>query len=76
VKCPACGHPNAGVINSRKPDGGTRAYRRRKCECGHRFTTIEIPEEQYQAAIRTMEAAAKMRAAITLLMGGDGDAGH
>lgn len=37
--CPACGNDKLVVRDSRPQPCGVR--RRRVCECGHRFTTIE-----------------------------------
>ncbi|MCK4548392.1 MAG: transcriptional repressor NrdR [Candidatus Eisenbacteria sp.] len=42
MKCPACGHGEDRVIDSRPVRGGTVVRRRRECEgCGKRFTTYE-----------------------------------
>jgi len=42
--CPKCG-ARSGVIDSRPTsDGGIR--RRRRCRCGHRFTTREVTDDQ------------------------------
>ncbi|MCI2241957.1 transcriptional regulator NrdR [Adlercreutzia faecimuris] len=40
--CPACGHPESKVVDSRPADDGAAIRRRREClSCGHRFTTYE-----------------------------------
>jgi len=40
LKCPFCQRPvRGGVINTRKVPFGVR--RRRECECGERFSTME-----------------------------------
>jgi len=40
MKCPYCGNDKSQVVDSRtKPDGNI--YRRRRCECGIRYTTVE-----------------------------------
>lgn len=44
IKCPACGHTESKVLDSRPADGSIR--RRRECmECQRRFTTYERVEE-------------------------------
>lgn len=40
VLCPACGSAKTDVKDSRPQPGGWR--RRRRCACGHRFTTMEL----------------------------------
>jgi hypothetical protein len=50
--CPKCYAP-AEVLDTRGK------HRRRKClECNHRFSTVEIPAEQYE---RMKEAARRMK---------------
>ena len=45
VRCPACGHAETQVIDSREAEDGESIRRRRKCEkCGERFTTRERSE--------------------------------
>jgi len=42
VRCPACGHVDSKVVDSRQSDDGTTIRRRREClECRQRFTTFE-----------------------------------
>lgn len=42
MRCPACGHPESKVVDSRPSDDGATIRRRREClECKHRFTTYE-----------------------------------
>ncbi|WP_431307165.1 hypothetical protein [Acidithiobacillus acidisediminis] len=42
-----CQHEETKVVESRKKEDG-RVCRRRVCEiCGHRFSTVEIPVEEY-----------------------------
>ena len=44
MKCPACGHPDSKVLDSRPADDSIR--RRREClACQRRFTTYEKVEE-------------------------------
>jgi transcriptional regulator NrdR family protein len=43
IVCPACGSANVGVKDTRPFPGGIR--RRRLCECGTRFSTMEMPVE-------------------------------
>ncbi|NIM04672.1 MAG: transcriptional repressor NrdR [Armatimonadetes bacterium] len=46
MKCPACGHEDSRVADSRVCDDGAAVRRRRECpECGKRFTTYERPGE-------------------------------
>ena len=45
MKCPACGHPENKVLDSRSADEDTTVRRRREClACGYRFTTYEKVE--------------------------------
>lgn len=42
MRCPACGHPESRVADSRPGPEGASIRRRRACEsCDHRFTTWE-----------------------------------
>lgn len=46
MRCPACGHLESKVVDSRPSDDGSVIRRRREClECGRRFTTYERAEE-------------------------------
>lgn len=46
MRCPACGHPNDRVVDSRSVHNGTAIRRRRECEgCSRRFTTYERVDE-------------------------------
>lgn len=45
MKCPYCGQPDTGVIDSREADDQNSIRRRRSCgQCGKRFTTYERVE--------------------------------
>ena len=45
MKCPACGHTDSKVIDSRPVEDGSSIKRRREClVCQKRFTTFEIIE--------------------------------
>jgi len=45
VRCPACGHADTRVVDSREADDGQSIRRRRACDsCGERFTTRERSE--------------------------------
>jgi len=57
--CSSCGERSAFVIESRiRPDGSRR--RRLACQaCGHRFTTYEVYQDDYQ---RLQSAAARLAA--------------
>ena len=42
MRCPACGHIDSKVVDSRQSEDGATIRRRREClECRHRFTTFE-----------------------------------
>lgn len=46
MKCPACGHPDLKVIDSRPIEEGNSIRRRREClQCAKRFTTFEMIEQ-------------------------------
>jgi transcriptional repressor NrdR len=46
MKCPFCGHPDSGVVDSRVSATGELIRRRRSCDsCGRRFTTYERVDE-------------------------------
>jgi transcriptional repressor NrdR len=45
VRCPACGHEEDKVVDSRATKENSAVRRRREClRCGHRFTTYEYIE--------------------------------
>jgi transcriptional repressor NrdR len=45
VRCPACGHIESKVVDSRQSDDGSTIRRRREClACRQRFTTFERVE--------------------------------
>ena len=45
MRCPACGHVDSRVIDSRPVEEGNSIRRRRECPaCGKRFTTYEVVE--------------------------------
>ena len=45
VRCPACGHAESRVVDSREAEDGQSIRRRRACDaCGERFTTRERSE--------------------------------
>lgn len=42
MRCPACGHPESKVVDSRPSEEFNSIRRRREClKCGNRFTTYE-----------------------------------
>jgi len=46
MQCPACGHDDDKVVDSRSSEGGRVIRRRREClACGRRYTTYERVEE-------------------------------
>src|SRR5947209_19691449 len=45
MRCPACGHADTRVVDSREAEDGESIRRRRACDkCGERFTTRERSE--------------------------------
>ena len=47
MRCPACGHEEDRVVDSRSTKENSAVRRRREClECGHRFTTYEYVEHR------------------------------
>jgi len=45
MRCPACGHEDTRVVDSREAEDGQSIRRRRACDkCGERFTTRERSE--------------------------------
>ncbi|MCK4235476.1 MAG: transcriptional repressor NrdR [Candidatus Krumholzibacteria bacterium] len=47
MRCPACGHEEDKVVDSRSTKDNSAVRRRREClECGHRFTTYEYVEHR------------------------------
>jgi transcriptional repressor NrdR len=45
MRCPACGHEEDKVVDSRATKENSAVRRRREClKCGHRFTTYEYIE--------------------------------
>lgn len=54
MKCPTCGHEGSGIIKSgREPD--TVRRRRQCCQCGFRWTTVEIPADAHKRATKALE---------------------
>lgn len=59
LRCPDCGsiEHRKDVIDSRVPTDGAHVRRRRECSaCGHRFTTVEIPESELGRERRRIQA--------------------
>ncbi len=47
MRCPACGHEEDRVVDSRSTKDNSAVRRRRECtKCGHRFTTYEYVEHR------------------------------
>lgn len=47
MRCPACGHDEDKVVDSRSTKENSAVRRRRECTaCGHRFTTYEYVEHR------------------------------
>lgn len=64
--CPECGG-RTRVIDSRVTKRTTR--RRRACELGHRFTTVEVSAADHRLGVRAISEMAKVlraHAALTL----------
>lgn len=45
-RCVSCGSLKTEVIDN-QASGAFRRRRRRKCVCGHRFSTIELPVDEF-----------------------------
>ena len=59
MKCPSCGNPKTGTIDTRESDGMKK--RRRSCpSCGFRFSTYEIDSKQYEKFKETKGFARKL----------------
>lgn len=53
MKCPACGHTESKVVDSRPIEDNSSIRRRREClSCGFRFTTFEVIEAQQLVVIK------------------------
>lgn len=55
--CSECQSARTQVYDSRPNSAGTIINRRRKCQCGHRFTTYELTSEAYAALANLRNAA-------------------
>lgn len=55
-RCSKCGSRSTEIIDKR-PAGAYTVRRRRRCECGNRFTTFEISAEEY-AVISALDSGA------------------
>lgn len=54
MKCPACGHEEDKVVDSRPAQDGTAIRRRREClKCSERFTTYEYIEQGTLSVIKS-----------------------
>lgn len=70
MDCPNCGRMATKVIESRQKLDGT-CRRRRQCECGHRFSTIEVSADKYDELMKikwSTVCAAEMAADYETLM--------
>jgi transcriptional regulator NrdR family protein len=54
VICPVCSHPTSRVLRTDAYDEEIK--RRRECEqCRHRWTSVEVPEEQIRLLDKLLE---------------------
>lgn len=54
MRCPACGHQEDKVVDSRPHQEGRAIRRRREClSCAHRFTTFEYVEQGSLTVIKS-----------------------
>ena len=69
MKCPRCGGGNVFVLDSRAKEDTVR--RRRKCsDCGTRFSTVEIPAEEYANLVKAKHREESLRGMV------EGDQGN
>lgn len=62
LTCPACGKLGCAVKDSRPTENGAFVKRRRRCsKCEHRYTTIEIPADEYNRLLSVNKLAARLR---------------
>lgn len=59
-RCRSCGGVDTEVIDTRR-SAAFRIRRRRKCKCGNRFTTYEIPAEEFEIINIDGGVVAKLR---------------
>ncbi|MBN1164623.1 MAG: transcriptional repressor NrdR [Candidatus Krumholzibacteriota bacterium] len=53
MRCPACGHEEDKVVDSRATKENSAVRRRREClACGHRFTTYEYVEHRLVMVVK------------------------
>jgi len=53
MRCPACGHEESKVVDSRTARDGAAIRRRREClQCGRRFTTYERAEDELPLVVK------------------------
>lgn len=55
VICPKCGNSNTKIYETRWRRKGTEFIRRRKCECGHRWRTLELEYYEVINLLKGME---------------------
>ena len=63
MNCPTCRHPDHLVLRS-KPSAGAIRRTRKCCQCGHRWTTLELLEDDLKADRETLAEARKLAAAL------------
>ena len=57
IPCPECGDTNSSVRDSRfSPNPVPNIMRRRRCVCGHRYTTKEVVSEHRRGELLDLSA--------------------
>jgi transcriptional regulator NrdR family protein len=70
LACPNCGEQALDVIDTNQAQN-VLVRRRRACrKCGHRFSTVEIPAEEYDqlVKVRDQAGAARYRQALQAIL--------
>lgn len=63
MNCPVCQHTEHLVLRSKAKAGEIRRTRK-CCQCGHRWATLELMEEQLKADRETLASAREMAARL------------
>ena len=51
MRCPRCGGYQCKCIDSRLDSVSNERRRRYECDCGHRFTTMELTKQDLERAV-------------------------